>query len=106
MRSARPGLRMKYHYLIISQFFGVPNVAAPARPSLVGFMASEGRRETRKLLHYLDLALDPKVGQEAAVAKLLEKLGYDDGDRTIFIRHVLLLVICEVFPWHRPTFAS
>jgi len=49
-------------------------------------MATEGRadahdNETKKLLHYLDLALDPKVGQETAVnnfaAKLLEMLGYD-----------------------------
>jgi len=51
--------------------------------------------ETRKLLHDLDLALDPKVGQEAAVvnfaSKLLEKLGYDDGDRIIFIRRALPL---------------
>jgi hypothetical protein len=40
--------------------------------------------ETRKLLRYLDLVLDPQVGQEAAVdnlaAKPLEKLGYDDGE--------------------------
>jgi hypothetical protein len=98
-----------YHITVVSQnkqqFFGVPNLPAPARPSLVGFMTTEDRQhapdsETRKLLHYLDLALDPKVGQEAAVdnfaAKLLEKLGYDDGDRIIFIRRALPLVICGV----------
>lgn len=53
---------------------------------------------TKKLLHYLDLALDPKVGQESAVdnfaSKLLENLGYDDEDRIIFIRHALPFVIC------------
>lgn len=87
------------------QFFGVPNLPAPARPALVGFMTTEDRQhaadsETRKLLHYFDLALDPKVGQEAAIdnfaAKLLEKLGYDDADRIIFIRRALPLVICGV----------
>ncbi|KIJ16035.1 hypothetical protein PAXINDRAFT_11074 [Paxillus involutus ATCC 200175] len=56
--------------------------------------------ETRKFLHYLDLALDPKVGQEAAVvnfaSKLLEKLGYDDGGRIIFFRRALPLLICGV----------
>jgi hypothetical protein len=62
-------------------------------------------RETRKLLHYLDLALDPQVGQEAAVdnfaAKLLEKLGYDDDDRIIFIHRALPFLICGV-----PSFAQ
>ncbi|KAI0293452.1 hypothetical protein BC826DRAFT_936201 [Russula brevipes] len=82
------------------QFFGsaeLPN------PSITGFMEVEDRggaedSETRKLLHYLDLALNPKVGQESAVdnfvSKLLEKLGYDAEDRIIFIRHTLPFVIC------------
>jgi hypothetical protein len=115
IRSAKPGSDWTeselaaYHITVVSQdkqeFFGVPNLPAPARPSLVGFMTTEDRQhaadnETRKLLHYLDLALDPKVGQEAAVdnfaARLLEKLGYDDGDRIIFIRRALPLVICGV----------
>jgi len=91
-----------YHITIVPQnkqeFFGLDSLPAPASPSLAGFMTTEDRehatdRETRKLLHYLNLALDPKVGQEAAVdnfaAKLLEKLGYDDGDRIIFTRHWL-----------------
>jgi hypothetical protein len=46
--------------------------------------------ETRKLPRYLDLVLDQQVDQEAAVnkfaAKPLEKLGYDDDERIIFIR--------------------
>ena len=45
--------------------------------------------ETRMLLHYLDLVLDPNVGQEAVVdnfvEKLLGKLGYENGDRIILI---------------------
>ncbi|KAF8240065.1 hypothetical protein L208DRAFT_1352965 [Tricholoma matsutake] len=98
-----------YHITIVPQnkqeFFGLDDLPAPASPSLAGFMTIEDRehamdRETRKLLHYLDLALDPKVGQEAAVdnfaAKLLEKLGYDDGDRIIFIRRALPFLICGV----------
>jgi len=98
-----------YHITIVPQnkqeFFGLDDLPAPATPSLAGFMTTEDRdhatdMETRKLLHYLDLALDPKVGQEAAVdnfaAKLLEKLGYDDGDRIIFIRRALPFVICGV----------
>lgn len=87
------------------QFFGVPDLPAPARPSLVGFLTTEDRQnapdnETRKLLHYLDLALDPKVGHESAVdnfaAKLLEKLEYDDGERIIFVRRALPFLICGV----------
>lgn len=98
-----------YHITIVPQnkqeFFGLDDLPAPASPSLAGFMTIEDRehatdRETRKLLHYLDLALDPKVGQEAAVdnfaAKLLEKLGYDDDDRIIFIRRALPFLICGV----------
>ena len=115
IRSAKPGSDWTaneldaYHITVVSQtkqqFFGVPSLPAPARPSLVGFMTTEDRQlavdsETRKMLHYLDLALDPKAGQEAAVfnftSKLLEKLGYDDGDRIIFVRHALPLVICGV----------
>ncbi|KAM6493592.1 hypothetical protein JOM56_011726 [Amanita muscaria] len=116
IRSAKPGSDWTeneldaYHITVVSQtkqqFFGVSNLPRTARPSLVGFMTTEDRQlaadsETRKLLHYLDLALDPKVGQEAAVdnfaSKLLEKLGYDDGDRIIFVRRALPLVICGVY---------
>ena len=83
------------------EFFGVADLPAPVIPSLAGFMTTEDREqaadgETRKLLHYLDLVLDPQIGQEAVVdnfaAKLLEKLGYDEGDRIIFTRRVLPIV--------------
>ena len=51
--------------------------------------------ETRKLLRYLNLVLYPRAGMGAAVrnftAKLLEMLGYADGDRIIFIRRTLPL---------------
>jgi len=101
-----------YHITVESknkvQFFGEPNLPTPTRPSLVGFMTTADRQhatdsETRKLLHFLDLALDPKGGQEAAVenfvAKLLEMLGYDggdEGDGIIFARHVFPFGICGV----------
>lgn len=90
----------------IQEFFGTPNLPACNRPSLLGFMSTEDRQfapdnETRKLLHYLDLALDPKGGQEAAittlVTKLLEELGYDDGDRIIFPRRTLPFLICGIY---------
>ncbi|KAH9953131.1 hypothetical protein BC827DRAFT_173940 [Russula dissimulans] len=85
------------------EFFGSAELPPPRNPSLAGFMEVEDRdgtqdSVTKKLLHYLDLALDPKVGQGSAVcnfaSKLLEKLGYDDEDRIIFIRHALPFVIC------------
>ena len=85
------------------QFFGSAELLRPTNPPIVGFMEVENRGgaedpETRKLLHYLDLALDPKVGQESAVgnfaSKLLEKLGYDAEDRIIFMRHALPFEIC------------
>ena len=54
--------------------------------------------DTYKLLHHLDLAHDPKMGQEAAVdsfaEKLLEKLGYASGFRIILTRQSLPLLIC------------
>ena len=80
------------------EFFGVADLPTPVIPSLAGFMTTEDREhaadgETRKLLHYLDLVLDPQIGQEAAVdnfvAKLLEKLGYDEGHRITFTRRPL-----------------
>ena len=83
------------------EFFGVADLPAPVIPSLAGFMTTEGREqaadgETRKLLHYLDLVLDPQIDQEAVVdnfaTKLLEKLGYDEGDRIIFTRRALPIV--------------
>ena len=83
------------------EFFGVAHLPAPVIPSLTGFMTTEDREhaadgETKKLLHYLDLVLDPQIGQEAVVhnfaAKLLEKLGYDEGERIIFIQRALPIV--------------
>ena len=54
--------------------------------------------DTYKLLHYLDLAQHPKVGQEAAVdnfaARLLETLGYSSGRRIIVTRQALPLIVC------------
>jgi len=96
-----------YNITVVSQnkreFFGVDELPMPTQPSLAGFLTTEDRtyahdNETKKLLHYLDLALDPKVGQETAVdnfaAKLLEKLDYDAGSRIIFIRRALPFLIC------------
>ncbi|KAH8992722.1 hypothetical protein EDB92DRAFT_1815857 [Lactarius akahatsu] len=62
---------------------------------------SEARRKKRKrqLLHYLDLATDPKTGQEAAVvnfaAELLKDLEYDDDNRIVFIRRAIPFLTCR-----------
>lgn len=58
--------------------------------------------DTRKLLHYLDLALGSiEAGQEAAfinfVAKLLEMLYYNAGyNKIVYMCHALPSVICGV----------
>jgi hypothetical protein len=96
-----------YHITFVNQtteeFFGVADLPALNNPSIVGFLNTENRidaqdAQTKKLLHYLDLALTPKEGQESAVDTfarvLLEKLGYDEGERIILTRHALPLVIC------------
>ena len=66
-------------------------------------MTAETRQEaadknTRRLLHYLDLAMGPKIGQEAAVenfvAELLKGLDYDDENRLVFIRYTIPFLIC------------
>jgi hypothetical protein len=54
------------------------------------------RTETRKLIRFLDLALTPK--DDSAVdffaIKLLERLGYDEGDRIVLPQHSIPLMIC------------
>jgi len=86
-----------------TEFFGTNDFPDPTEPSLLGFMTNESRqtatdKKTKQLLHYLDLAMDPKMGQEAAVdnfaAELLRGLNYDDNDRIVFIRHALPFLIC------------
>ena len=66
-------------------------------------MVSETRQDaadksTKQLLHYLDLVMNPKIGQEVAVdnfaAELLRSLGYDDENRIVFIRHAIPFLIC------------
>ena len=87
------------------EFFGTINLPNPAEPTLAGFMTTETRRDaaaadknTKRLLHHLDLAMDPKVGQDAAVdnfaVELLRGLDYDDGDRIIFFRRAIPFIIC------------
>jgi len=85
------------------EFFGTIDFPDPAVPSLAGFMATEARRDaadqkTRQLLHFLDLAMDPKIGHEAAVdnfaAELLRGLGYDIPNKIVFIRHAIPFLIC------------
>ncbi|KAH9025961.1 hypothetical protein EDB85DRAFT_2277127 [Lactarius pseudohatsudake] len=84
-------------------FFGTTDFPDPTGPSLTGFMVTETRqgaadKRTRKLLHYLDLATDPKTGQEAAVvnfaAELLKGLEYDDDNRIVFIRRAIPFLTC------------
>ena len=96
-----------YNITVVSQnkeeFFGTIDLPNPAEPSMAGFMVTETRQDaqdkkTRQLLHYLDLAMSPKIGQEAAVdnfaAELLRGLDYDDANRIIFIRHAIPFLIC------------
>ena len=85
------------------EFFGTINLPNPAELSLVGFMTTETRQQAadnnmRKLLHFLDLAMNPKVGMETAVdnfaSQLLQALGYDDESRIVFIRQSIPFIIC------------
>ena len=100
-----------YNITVVSQnkeeFFGTTNFPDPAEPTVAGFMTTETRQDAlaadknmKQLLHYLDLAMNPKVGQEAAVnnfaTELLRGLDYDDGDRIVFIQSAIPLLICGV----------
>ncbi|KAN0107284.1 hypothetical protein V8E52_010336 [Russula decolorans] len=85
------------------QEFGTIVFPDPAELSLAGLMTAETRQDaadkkTRQLLRYLDLAMDPKVGQDAAVdnfaADLLRGLDYDNENRIVFIRHAIPFLIC------------
>ncbi|KAH9071197.1 hypothetical protein EDB83DRAFT_2541838 [Lactarius deliciosus] len=98
-----------YNITVVPQrkevFFGTIDFPDPIEPPLAGFMATKSRQDaadtdkgTKQLLHYLDLAMEPKIGQEAAVvnfaAELLRGLGYDDDNRIVFIRHAIPFLIC------------
>ncbi|KAI9461140.1 hypothetical protein HD554DRAFT_2028417 [Boletus coccyginus] len=85
------------------EFFGT--IDFPAELSPAGFMTVETRQDavdknTRQLLHYLDLAIDPKIGQEAAVRNfaaellVLRGLDYDDENRIVFIRQANPFLVC------------
>lgn len=72
-------------------------------PSLPGFMVAETRQDardkrTRQLLHYLELAMDPKSGHETAVvnfaAELLKSLKYDDEDSIVFTQRTIPFLTC------------
>jgi hypothetical protein len=85
------------------EFFGTVDLPEPGGPSLAGFMVAETRQEvrdkrTKQLLHCLDLAMNPKVGQEAAVgnfaAELLRGLEYDDENMIAFIQYAIPFLIC------------
>ncbi|KAJ6471200.1 hypothetical protein DFH09DRAFT_1220454 [Mycena vulgaris] len=89
----------------LQDFFGVEVVEAlpDVQASLSTFSTTKDRikvpdDDTYRLLHFLDLAHTPNVGQEAAVdlfiEKLLNKLGYAEGRRIIMIRQALPLFIC------------
>jgi hypothetical protein len=88
--------------LPLTEFFN-QNQLPPVPPTLRQFCETTDRAlapddDTYKLLHYLDLAQNPKVGQEAAVdnfaARLLEMLGYASGHRVVVTHQALPLVIC------------
>jgi hypothetical protein len=124
-RSAKPGSDWTryelaaYNITVIHQtkaeFFGVNDLHAPSQPTVVAFMITKYRENapdeaTRKLLHFLDLALSPRAGDEAVVenfvAKLLEKLEYDSVGRIIFFRRSIPLYICGVNFGHTPRYLS
>ena len=113
LRTKKPGSEWTatelaaYNITVVPQdkeeFFGTADFPEPAEPSMAGFMAAETRhdtddKKTRQLLHFLDLAMTPKIGQEAAVvnfaAELLRGLDYDDAHRIVFIRHAIPFLIC------------
>ncbi|KAJ3507339.1 hypothetical protein NLJ89_g6355 [Agrocybe chaxingu] len=86
-----------------AEFFGTNDLHDPTKQSMLGFMGHESRetatdKKAKQLVCYLDSAMDPKVGQEAAIgdfaAELLRGLEYDDNDRIIFIRHAVPFLIC------------
>ncbi|KZP22370.1 hypothetical protein FIBSPDRAFT_919371 [Athelia psychrophila] len=95
-----------YNIEIVNQsiptFFGMPQL--PELPeNLRSFADTQDRTEaaddaTHKLLHYLDLAHNPKMGQELAVdtfaERLLQTLGYDSWRRLILTRQELPFFIC------------
>src|SRR6267154_2221925 len=99
-----------YHITVVAktkqQFFHMPYLPSHTHPSLVNFMNATQQDnmaddELKKLLHFLNIALQPEPGgSEAAVinlvAKLMEKLGYNNHCRIIFIHHPFSLGICRI----------
>ncbi|KAI9462863.1 hypothetical protein BJY52DRAFT_1255659 [Lactarius psammicola] len=98
-----------YNITVVPQskelFFGTIDFPDPTEQSLEGFTAAETRQDvadkrTKQLLHYLNLATGPKIGQEAAIdnfaAELLKGLEYEDENRIVFIRHAIPFLICGV----------
>ncbi|KAH9047116.1 hypothetical protein EDB84DRAFT_1462794 [Lactarius hengduanensis] len=96
-----------YNITVVPQskevFFGTIDLPDPTEPSMAGFMVAEIRQDatdkrTKQLLHYLDLAMVPKIGQEAAVvnfsAQLLRDLEYDEDNRIVFIRRAIPFLTC------------
>lgn len=67
-------------------------------------------KRTKQLLHYLDLVMDPKIGQEAAVdnfaAELLKRLECDDEIGSFSSDIPSLFLFMEITQSPRPTFAS
>jgi len=87
---------------LLVEFFN-QNQLPPVPPTVCHFCETTDRAlapddDTYKLLHYLDLTQNPKVGQEAAVnnfaARQLATLGYTSGQQVIVTRQALPLIIC------------
>jgi hypothetical protein len=59
--------------------------------------AAAADKRKKQLLHYLNLAMDQKISQEAAVIKnsfeLLRGLEYDDENSIVFIGHAIPFLI-------------
>lgn len=71
-----------------NEFFETSDFPDPTELSMLGFLTNKSReaatdKKTKQLLHYLDLAMNPKIGQGAAVnnfaAEFLRGLEYDDN---------------------------
>ena len=86
----------------LAEFFNLSQLP-PVSPAVRHFCETTDRfrapdDDTYKLLHYLDLAQNPKIGQEAVVdsfmARLLETLGYASGHRVIVTHQAIPLIAC------------
>lgn len=95
---------LEYNIQIVEQSFAEffnQDQLPPVPPALRHFCEITDRafapdEDTYKLLHYLDLAQNPKIGEESVVdsfvARLLETLGYASGRRVALTHQTIPLI--------------